>query len=343
MEAPDNELTTLRAEVLRLKELMVVKDQLLISKDAQLASKDEVIASKVEVIACKEAVLSRTAEELQQYKSSAASSKPVAAGGDRIDAEQPCRKRQRVHNSSSSFEVASPLDKDEILDHVFRYVGGGDHLYVGGVSRRWRGRYMQYCAEVSSSKRVKKLLTGQRNVLISASRLQLALSSGLAVAGWTFDPWSCDAELECTRSLEPQQVLTLLQWLHSSSCPWGENSVLMNASRGGSVAMLEWLQTVTAPWSADSKTRMLTRAASTSSLAAAKWLRAQGAEWPSKSGKSEGHRSPRWSLAAVQWAIASGSGWLDCHCEDFKYAADVLNWAHANGCPCTCGHQQQQQ
>jgi hypothetical protein len=49
-------------------------------------------------------------------------------------------KRQCVINSSnSSVELALPLDKDDILDHVFSYVGGGDHLYVAGVNRSWRG------------------------------------------------------------------------------------------------------------------------------------------------------------------------------------------------------------
>jgi hypothetical protein len=55
-------------------------------------------------------------------------------------------KRQCIINSSnSSVELALPLDKDEMLDHVC-YVGGGDHLYVAGVNRSWRGRYMQCCA-----------------------------------------------------------------------------------------------------------------------------------------------------------------------------------------------------
>jgi hypothetical protein len=257
------------------------------SNDEVIASKVEIIASKVEVIACNEALLSRTAEELQQYKGSASASKPAAAAAtdEKHDAEQPCSKRQRVHNSSSSssFEIASPLDRDEILDHIFGYVGGGDHLYVGGVNRHWRGRYMQYCAQNSRSAYAKKFCTRHRSVLMSASRLQLAIKGGLAVARWTFRKWS-RAELVCKHSLEPQQVMTilrvhgvhwctslsaaaafdsklsLLQWLHSISCPWQHDKVLRSASRGGSVAMLECLLTMTAPWSADLKTEMLERA-----------------------------------------------------------------------------------
>jgi arginine repressor len=306
----------LRAEVHRLKELMASKDEVIASKNeviasknAQLSSRDEIITLKDEVIACKEAVLSRTIEELQQLKS-VSSSKPAAAADNEHDTQQPNSKRQRMcdfssgsSSSSSSFEVASPLDKDEILDHVIGYVGGGDHLYIGGVNRKWRGRYMQYCAQNSSSKYDKKFVTRQLSMTMLASRLQLAVSSGCKVSRWTFEKWS-HAELVRKYSIEPQQVLTvlrlhgvpwsttlcevaafncklsLLQWLHASSCSWKEPAVFAQASRGGSVAMLEWLLTVTAPRSGDLKNMMLTRAGWSNNLEAAKWLLAQGAEWP---------------------------------------------------------------
>jgi hypothetical protein len=35
----------------------------------------------------------------------------------------------------------SPLDKDDVLDIVLSFVGRGEHLYVAGVNRRWRGKY----------------------------------------------------------------------------------------------------------------------------------------------------------------------------------------------------------
>jgi hypothetical protein len=155
MAAVGDEMAALRAEVLRLKELLASKDVVIAGKDEVIASKNEVIASRNEVIAgkdaqlvckddviaCKKAALSRTAEELQC--TSAASSKPAAAAVDNArDCEQPSSKRQRMYanSSSSSFQVASPLDRSDILNHVFCYVGGGDHLYIGGVNRQWRGR-----------------------------------------------------------------------------------------------------------------------------------------------------------------------------------------------------------
>jgi hypothetical protein len=102
---------------------------------------------------------------------------------------------------------------------------------------------------------------------------------------------------------------------------------------------------------------MLNHAAWCNKLAAVKWLKAQGASWPTKftdhytGGTTTVHEC--WSLSAVQWAVASGSGWLDWRCDDYaeakytepdakQHAVAVLHWAHANGCPCTCGVQQQQ-
>eukprot|EP00953_Heterococcus_sp_UTEX-ZZ885_P028971 15434-Heterococcus_DN1.PRE.1 len=127
---------------------------------------------------------------------------------------------------------------------------------------------------------------------------------------------------------------------------------------GGSVAMLEWLQTATTPWYVNTKMRLLSSSGLCGNLPAAKWLRAQGADWPPAfvSGVQDeaGATLGCWRVSVVQWALASGSGWLDWKCEDYaadKYrhiklklqAEDVLVWGHANGCPCTCGYVQQQQ
>jgi Ankyrin repeats (many copies) len=152
--------------------------------------------------------------------------------------------------------------------------------------------------------------------------------------------------------------LGLLQWLHSNGCQWNENIVLLNACRCGKVPMLQWLVSVTKPWSQSTKAAMLDIAASCDGLAAAQWLRACGAAWPvtfaSEYDSANGEVVNQcWSLSAVQRAIANGSGWLKWKCADYhadqyhaddkKQATDVLSWVHANGCPCTCSQQQQQQ
>jgi hypothetical protein len=329
-------MDALRAEVARLQELVAVKDQLLTSKDAQLAMKDELLAAKDQLLLASKGAAAPTAEEPQQYK-----------GSDQHSDER--AKRPRLQ-SSSSFERAAPLDKDEVLDQVFSYVGGGDHLYVGGVSRRWKGKYLRHCVLHSTSEHDQKLVTRHRSAVLTEGRLKLALASGLSVKEW--DMGRTDyAELICKRSTEPQQViallrvhgvpwdaslcnyvalyakLQLLQWLRSSSCPWIESGVLCSASRSGNVAMLEWLLAVTTtPWTGTLLSDMLDRAAWFNKLAAAQSLRARGAACPPKFFAGQSHADTDhsvnhcWSLSTVWWAIACGSGWLDWHCED--YAAD---------------------
>jgi hypothetical protein len=328
-----------------------------------MQAKDQLLASQKQVIACKDALIAQTKAELQQYRNSVHT---VTSSGI----------QQLQHNGSKS-HAAPPLDKDKVLDQVFSYVGGGEHLYAASVNRRWRGRYLRHCVLNSTSALDKKFLSRHRSVVMTENRLKLAMSSGLTVEGWSFSKW-CYTELVCVFSLEPQQVLTRLrlhgvawhdwlsscaalhgkpqqlQWLRSFACHWDECRVLYSTSRSGSTAMLEWLLTVTAPWTDSLKQEMLDRAAWFNNLAAAEWLRAQGALWPVKfAGQYYGDGSETcsqqcWSLSAVQWAVARGSGWLDWCCEDCaavrfthqtakQHAAAVLEWAHANGCPCTCG------
>jgi hypothetical protein len=365
MESQGEELSRLRAEVVSLKELLTSN---IAHLSTVIAAKDEVISSKDELLASRTAELQRCNEELVQHR--AASFDAAAADSS---------KRQRLHYSSTA---ESALDRDDVLD-VFSFVGGGDHLYIAGVSRRWRDRYIQYCEKSSTAGVDSKHVTRQRSVLMTESRLQLALRSGLALKDWTCDGVNHTA-LICKRSLEPEKVLTLLrvhgapwsvelctaaayfdklalqQWLHSHSCPWEADWVLRLASMGGSVAMLEWLLTVTPSWSPDIKLNMLVDAGLRNKLAVAGWLKAEGAVWPKSFAEPavfQGVRNTKrrcWSYSAVQWAMTAGSGWLAWQCEDYsadnyedalykQQATELLEWAHANGCPCTCEHAQQQQ
>jgi hypothetical protein len=296
------QMDALRAENARLQELVSVKDQLLMSKDqllsskeAQLATKDELLAAKDQLLLASKEAAARTAEELQQYQSS-----------DHHSDERVKRPPRLQSSCSCSCEKTSPLDKDEVLDQVFSFVGGGDHLYAAAVSRRWRGRYLLYCGLTGTSKYNKKLVTTHRSAVLTESRLQIALASGVSAEKWDMSN-PAYAELICKRSTEPQKVmallrlhgvlwagtlctyaafhgkLLLLQWLHISSCPWEQTNVLYSASRSGNVAMLEWLLTVTTtPWAGSVKQGMLALATWFNKLAVAQWLRAHGAAWPTK-------------------------------------------------------------
>jgi hypothetical protein len=351
METAGEELSRLRAENASLKELLM-------SRDAQLAQ--SIVVAVVAFMFVAAVLWLKSPVQTPAESHTAVSKKPLA-----VD-------QQRQYGSVTA------LDRDDVLSYVFSFVGGGDHLYISGVSRRWRGRYLQYCAQTSTSQLDGKLMTRHRSVVMTESRLQLALSSGLTKTSWTFSERS-RAELICKHSLEPEKVMTLLrvhgvpwstelcrgaalfnklallQWLRAHSCPWEEKWALLNASVNGSVTMLEWLLTVTAPWSSKPKQDMLHSAASYNGLAVTQWLVAHGADWPesfSVVGAQTVHKC--WSIPAVAWALACGSGWRVWNCEDYaanrygdamfkKRAVALLDWAHANGCPCTCGYVQQQQ
>jgi hypothetical protein len=301
--------------------------------------KNQLLISKNQVIACKDALIMQVKGQPQHYT---ASSGPAIPGN--------CFKLLRQSSSSNSCSdetvALSPLDKDEMLDQLFLQVGGGEHLYIAGVSRRWRGRYIQHCVQNGTTKESKKLVTRHRSVLRTESRLQLALNCGLVVKDWPMDKLTCP-DLICLHSVEPQHVMTLLkvqgvpwdamlcaraalhsklpllQWLRKSACPWAELTVLYAADRCGNLAMLEWLLTFTSPWTDITKQYMISHAGWNDKLAAAQWFRARGVKWPAKiTGQYNAiltnaivHQC--WSLTTVQWAVAAGSGWLDWHCEDY--------------------------
>jgi hypothetical protein len=285
-----------------------------------------------------------------------------------------------------------PLERPEILDIVFGYVGIGEYLFAAGVCRNWRGRYIKLCYNqaaaaaaaakaaynVKREKKVKpKLFTSYKSAVITAPRLQLALQSSLRMADLQENE-SQFAEHIAKASLQTIDVLIvaktydlawnvhlcnsaaasgqlqLLQWLRERLCPWDESVVLENAALGGNVNMLIWMQQHTAPWSQVTLQRMLSAAAIALRLPAVKWVHQQGAVWPRSFVGVDwlrGEYIPAcWPVPIVKTVLATGDcTWADvswrCQklaAEEFtieKYqlrAAQLLEWAHANGCPCTC-------
>jgi hypothetical protein len=331
------------------------------------SSSSTVGVSTVEVVARTALPPCAATEPQQQGGSSQCNAVKFALSNS--TASQPCNKRL-YNGSSNSSSVPSAAEEQKIFATIFSFVGGGEHLYIAGVSRKWRAFYIFEEGE--------ELVTRYSSALVSDSRLALALASGLVASKLDFSKWS-HAALLCKSSREPVPVLArlwlfnvrwgsalwrnaamlgllpLLQWLHTRSLGRCHDvRVLNNASMSGSVPLLDWLLTVTNRWSEQTLQYMLEYAGWCSKLAAAQWLREQGAQWPHAfSGEiidgATGSATRRcWSLPALQWAIKSDSGWRAWQCQHFEAsmynsaegrqsAAAVLEWAHANGCPCTCG------
>jgi hypothetical protein len=191
----------------------------------------------------------------------------------------------------------SILERDDMLDLIFDYVGFGEYYYAAGVSRRWRGRYIKLCYNAVADKEAHKLCTSYGSALVTANRLQLALRAGLNMA--QLQDYE-DLSNDVVNSLEPIAVLTvaktydmpwsealctdaayynklkLLQWLHERRCPWTESAVLSEAAKNDAVEMLKWLQSVTEPWPQAVKDSILWDAGRSDALDAVKWLTAAG-------------------------------------------------------------------
>jgi hypothetical protein len=92
----------------------------------------------------------------------------------------------------------------------------------------------------------------------------------------------------------------LLSWLVDNGCPWDARQLCVTAVQGGSIEVLAYLQQLGLLTSAAVLTDMLHMAAHNHKFAAAKWLREQGAAWPTA---FEGRP---WRGEVLAWAVAEG-------------------------------------
>jgi hypothetical protein len=348
--ALQNRVALLEQQLLHAQELSTIK---LAARDALLAAKDDELAAL------------RVALGQAQQLAVSATGQAGVAKGEAASVEH-AEKRARLADCGNS-----PLEVDGILDVVFSYVGIGDYMYTGVVSRRWYGRYTKLCHNKANEGGKKdKLGTAHENALSTAARLQLALESSLTLlALQSNNKLSQDL---VKHSLEPVAVLTLarvrglqwhrnlpnfsaffgklelLQWLHENRCPWDEANVCRNAARRGRIDMLIWLQQLTAPPDG-LKREMLAEAGWGNKLDAVKWLRQQGASWPSSFCDLLDSKGAQvcWTVRVVRWALDSGCTWGEWQCAQLRpelynsqwrkaQARKLFSWAHKNGCPCTC-------
>eukprot|EP00953_Heterococcus_sp_UTEX-ZZ885_P010062 5881-Heterococcus_DN1.PRE.2 len=99
------------------------------------------------------------------------------------------------------------------------------------------------------------------------------------------------------------------------------------------------MQQHTAPWSEVTLQRMLSAAAIALRLPAVKWVHQQGAAWRSFVSVDwiGGEYIPVcWPVADVSWRCQKLAAEQFTIEKEQLRAAQLLQWAHANGCPCTC-------
>jgi Ankyrin repeats (3 copies) len=89
----------------------------------------------------------------------------------------------------------------------------------------------------------------------------------------------CEWDEEVCHSAAINGHISTLRFLLDSGCPWKPGQVCIAAS-GGHIELMQYLLYEQGLSTAVRLTRMLNAAGASDRLAAAKWLRQQGAEWP---------------------------------------------------------------
>jgi hypothetical protein len=109
-------------------------------------------------------------------------------------------------------------------------------------------------------------------------------------------PWSAQT---CFCAAVDGHVDTL-RWLHENGCPWNAAHTCEAAAAGGSIDVIEYVVQQGIVFTPELLTVMLNAAGN--KLAAAQWLRQQGAEWPDLLY----YLISRWSGETLEWARAEG-------------------------------------
>jgi hypothetical protein len=110
----------------------------------------------------------------------------------------------------------------------------------------------------------------------------------------------CDWEKSTCAAAARNGHYSTLRWLHERGCPWDAYSMKTAAAQGGSVDIMLYMQQEGMSFPVGVLTQMLNIAGVYNQLAAAKWLRQQGAGWPAMLfwGDEE--------TETLQWARAEG-------------------------------------
>jgi hypothetical protein len=102
--------------------------------------------------------------------------------------------------------------------------------------------------------------------------------------------------------------LDILRWLIDTGCPHNVHEACMIAAEAGYVDMLQYLSSLEVTSDAALMTRMLNVAGANGHLAAAQWLHAQGAAWPTilYYELAEDNTCEYWSGETLAWARGQG-------------------------------------
>jgi hypothetical protein len=271
-------------------------------------------------------------------------------------------KRQLLEKDGviESLAAPRPLDNDVLLDTTFAFIGTNEFLYVGGVCRRWKDRYVSMRCTARSGPDVPATKTARSTTFATVARFAVALDCGLRIRSEEAEhsgeePYILFDDLKL--STDPLGILTLarergaawhsnlsadaacyadielLKWIYKSGCPWPTNDIFLRVISTASVtscsaeqrlATLRWLQQLPQSflsWSQPMKNVLLFEAGLLSRLKIAEFLLDEGAEWPkSCRGWQWG---PVWPVSTVQWALSEGYSWQGWRCQEVREIDDA--------------------
>jgi hypothetical protein len=107
--------------------------------------------------------------------------------------------------------------------------------------------------------------------------------------------------------------LDTLRWLHEHGCPWTAAEVCTEAAEGGRIEVMQYLLEEVALATPELLQHMLNSAGALDQLAAAQWLRQQGADWPAVLQ----HNVFAWDGECLTWARQQG-----CTAPGYDYDED---------------------
>jgi hypothetical protein len=140
----------------------------------------------------------------------------------------------------------------------------------------------------------------------AAAHYQLSTVQYLRSQGCPWDASACSAAVYLQCANAESKSLETLQWLHENGCPWEVADVRIAAARSGSVSTLAYAVQHDNPPDATEWTQLLNVAGTYRKLEAAKWLRQQGAEWPTVVQCTHRSAMVKWHGEVLAWARSEG-------------------------------------
>jgi hypothetical protein len=135
---------------------------------------------------------------------------------------------------------------------------------------------------------------------LSEFAMQAAAAKGHTAMCQYLHAQQCPWSESCTREAAAGGHIDLLRWLISNGCSYAPHHLCTAAVKKDSTEVLEYLQQKGFLTSVETLTELLNLAGRHNKLAAAKWSRYQGAQWPTVLSRYS------WCSDVLEWAISEG-------------------------------------